>query len=295
MAKKAAASASTALVPLDPNTKLEPWEEELAARAREEQETVDGIGGGLRMSIKGGKLRIGDNVVPGNKLVCVLVTHIAAKRFFEGEFDPSGDDKTPPICYAFGRNFKDPMTPHAECPKKQAESCDGCPHDAFGTAKTGRGKACKDSFNIAFIEAGSLGSNGVFMPYTDSAADLQRLRSNQIVKGSIPATSLRTYKDYVDNLRENFGRPTNAIYTQIEVEMSDNNAGADFPVVKFTPLGKLSQAQSQILEQRTKATAPEMIQAYPKASVSPKGASKSSGKGTEPKKGKGSGKKGGDF
>lgn len=286
MAKKSKASAeatSTALVPRDPNVELEPWEQALLAKAQEEQETVDGIGGGLRASIKGGKLKINDNPVPGNTLVCVLVAHTASKRFFEGDFDPSGDDKAMPVCYAFGKNFKDPMTPHAEVAKRQAESCDQCPHNEFGSAKTGRGKACKDAINLAFIEAGSMGSNGVFMPYTDLAADLQRLRSNEVVKLSVPATSLKAFKDHIDNMRENFARPSNAMYTQIKVDMSEK----DYPTVSFIPLGKLTQQQWAIVEQRSKTVAPELIQAYPKPST------KKDGGNTAPAKGKG--KKGGAF
>lgn len=284
MAKKAAAAA-TALVPRDPSQALEPWEQDLLQRAQEEQETVEGIGGGRRASIKGGKLKIGDNSIPGNKLVCVIVAHKAMKRYFEGDFDPSGDDKVMPVCYAFGRNFKDPMTPHAECAKKQAASCDTCPHAEFGSAKTGRGKSCKDSINIAFIEAGSLAANGVFMPYTNSGADLNRLRTAEVVKLSIPATSLKAFKAHIDNMRENFGRPSNSMYTQLEVKMSDN----DYPTVEFTPLGKLTQEQHAIVDQRSKTVEAELIQAFPKPS-----SKDAKAKGTPAAK-KGKGKKGADF
>jgi hypothetical protein len=260
MSKKTTKETTTALAPRDPNVAMEPWEKELEAEAQKAKDSVADIGGGLFASIKGGKLTIGDNVIPGNQLACIVLAHCAGKTYYPTGYNPKVAES--PKCYAFGPTLKG-MVPHKEADAPQHPACDDCKHNVFGTAITGNGKACKDSIRMVFIEGGSLGTNGVFIPYTDKPSDLGRLQKNEAVKLSIPPTSLGAFAKYVRAIAETSKRPLYGVHTLIKVAMT-SKGGADYPEVSFECLGMVSKDQIGVLRARASAAEPELSQPYPK-------------------------------
>lgn len=279
MAKKKAAteeSNETALAPRDPNaTELQPWEQRLLDKAKQQRESVAGIGGGMFASIKGGTLKINDNPVPGNAIGCVVLGHMTCKAWFEKDYDPHANAS--PTCYAYGRdgqNFKG-MQPHAESDDKQATSCDDCPKNVFGTAKTGRGKACRDSFKIAIIQSGDLGGNGVFMPYGDNAKGIDRLTKADVVMMSIPATSLASFAAHVRSMNDSQLRPLFGVHTKIIV---DKDQTGEYPTVKFECLGLLTEKQVGVAESRVAAAMDELMRPFPKLDGPAKPAAKAPAK-----------------
>ena len=250
---------TTEIAPRDSNTALEPWEEKLLAEAQAQKETVADIGGGLFASIRGGKITIGDNVV-GKEMACIILANCAGKAYYKNGFNPGQAES--PECYAFGAALKG-LSPHEQSPEKKCDECDKCKYNEFGSAKTGNGKACKDSIRLIFIEGGSLGKNGVFIPYGNKAPDLAKLAKNDAVKLSIPPTSLASFAKYVRAMSEANSRPLFAVHTLIKVDMVSKN-GADYPEVKFECLGLASKEQIGTLRDRAAACAPELSQPYPK-------------------------------
>lgn len=253
---------STALAPRDPNaTELAPWEQRLLDKAKAARESVAGVGGGMFASIRGGTLKINDNPVPGNTVGCVILGHITCKAFYSKDYDPNSNAS--PDCYAYGRtgqNFKG-MQPHAEVGDPQAHDCDNCPNNVFGTAKTGKGKACRDSFKLALIQSGDLGGNGVFIPYPDNAKGLDRLAKSDVVLMSIPATSLDSFAKHVRAMSDGQLRSLDGVHTKIKVEKDQSG---DYPVVRFECLGLLTEKQAAITDSRCAAAMDLLIQPFPK-------------------------------
>lgn len=98
---------------------------------------------------RGKKFSVEDNVLP-NPLRTIVVGYSALNAFYDSDYDP--DTPAPPACYAVGEVSKiSEMAPAANSPKKQAEKCQGCPQNAFGTADKGKGKACRNMRRVAVI------------------------------------------------------------------------------------------------------------------------------------------------
>lgn len=80
------------------------------------------------------------------ELTACVVDFITIHNFYEGAFDKNNIQ--PPVCFAIGSNPKD-MAPSDNSPKKQAETCQVCPMNAFGS--DGEGKACKNGRRLAVL------------------------------------------------------------------------------------------------------------------------------------------------
>jgi hypothetical protein len=259
--KDLAPEATRALAPRDPNVALEAWELELAEEAQKAKETVADLGGNLVASIKGGKLTIGDTVIASGQLACVVVAHTASKAYYAEAYNPKQEGATP-VCFGFGPKLSG-IFPHAECSERQAEACDKCKWNEFGTARQGNGKACRDSIRVAFVEDGAVQPNGVFIPYTDNAADLARLEKNDVVTLSVPPTSLNNFAKYLRCIADTEQRPLYGVHTLIKVALNDD----DYPMVTFENLGLVTKAQLAVLRRRGMAAMPVLVRPYPKMSA----------------------------
>jgi hypothetical protein len=85
--------------------------------------------------------------IDGSEGVCgFIIAHFTNRSWYEKPFDPKNKDKGPPDCKSM-----DCITPDANSPKKQADSCINCQWDKFGTAKVGNGKACREKIWLFII------------------------------------------------------------------------------------------------------------------------------------------------
>jgi hypothetical protein len=254
MGKKAA---SGALAPR-PTTELEPWEQELAKEAQASKETVAGIGGGVFASIRGGRLSIGDVEFPDGNAAVIVLGSVKTKAYYEGDFDPK--TPTPPVCYAFGKvngtETHNDLVPHPESAKVQCESCKNCPHNIFGTANRGKGKACKDQIRLAFLDGGSF-ENGVFKPLKK----IESVVSGDVAILSLPPTGLVPWASYVRGLSDNVHRPVYGVVTHLHVAPDDTT------IVKLTFACQELCTKEQIVPLRARAAGVEalLVQPYPKA------------------------------
>lgn len=53
------------------------------------------------------------------------------------------------------------MAPHEQVKDPENKTCEGCPQNEFGTAREGRGKACKNSIRAACVAADGLTAKNV--------------------------------------------------------------------------------------------------------------------------------------
>lgn len=192
MATKKSAGKSTAIVP---------WTEKFAAYAKQSTEQVKSIGGGVGISFGHGVISVGGNEIKSGKLECIILGSCAHNLWFKSKF--SRDDRQPPDCYAFAITPDDPeMAPHAQATSKQATKCSECEKNVFGTADTGRGKACGNTLRIGVLLAKDV---------DDGAA----AKSAEMATGRVSPTNLKRYKQYVTMLEEEHGRPPWAVITEV--------------------------------------------------------------------------------
>ncbi len=183
-------------------TALVPWSEKFAKYAKETKEQVKNIGtGGVGVKFGRGSITIGDTPVKGGKLECVIIGSCALNKWYETDYDPT--DKQPPDCYAFSVIADDPdMAPHAAAAHKQSDKCADCEKNQFGTAKTGRGKACNNTIRLGLLTA-------------KDAEDADGVASAELATAGVSPTNLGHYKTYTDMLEEEYGRPPWAVVTEI--------------------------------------------------------------------------------
>lgn len=173
------------------------WDARLAQYA-EESAATEQTSGGKFVSIRGGRLSYGGAEVPGNKMSVIILDHIMENHLYTERFDP--DTPVSPACFAFGRK-EDEMGPHENSTEPQASACKGCPMNEFGTADTGKGKACKNIRRLALIPE-------------DGLDDLENA---EIAYLKVPVMSVKTWAGYVQSVANNLKRPPFGVVTEISV------------------------------------------------------------------------------
>jgi len=194
------------------STDLMKWDEELAKQAEIAAGMETGSVGQF-FSIRSGILSWQDSPMPNNQMAVIIVDAILENVFYEGKFDP--DTPQSPTCFAFGRVEAD-MVPHKvvfDAGNQQCDTCANCPMNEFGSADTGRGKACRNTRRLALIPAGTLDAAGQFTLIDD----LDHFASTPIGFMKLPVTSVRGYAGYVKQVAGVLRRPPHGVITKIKV------------------------------------------------------------------------------
>jgi hypothetical protein len=97
----------------------------------------------IKISNKQFKLPSGDTL---DFLDVVIVDFVYYNTYYEGAYDPN--NIVPPNCFSIGLEQKS-MTPSANAPDSQCESCSGCWANEFGSS--GKGKACQNRVLMAVL------------------------------------------------------------------------------------------------------------------------------------------------
>lgn len=227
-----------------PPQQKEAWEEELAAKAKaaRAQETL----GVMRLTHKGGVLQIDGKKVEGNRLALICLGVVYAKEWQENEYEAGSKDT--PGCYAFSVTGDRGLVPHPAAPKKQAESCDVCPHNKFGTALKGRGKRCSDRRRLLFIAASDLANLG-------TKTLEQGIAKATHYTTSVPPGSLKNYGVYLKSIEEL--TPNGSLFEAI-TELSAEGSPTGAYVLTFNHLGNVPREAMPFLLKRG-AGAPELL------------------------------------
>lgn len=191
------------------------YDEELAKMAAIAGAMEESTQTGQFFGLKGGILSFNDQPIPGNQMAAIILDSVLENVFFDGPYDP--DTPQSPVCFAFGRDEKE-LAPHANVDteegfKRQCESCHGCEKNQFGSADTGRGKACRNTRRLAIISGGTLN------PKTDefTATDLDAINTATIGFMKLPVMSVKGYAAYVKNLAAATRKPPLAMFTKVSV------------------------------------------------------------------------------
>lgn len=185
-------------------TAMVKWNEKLAEMAKQNKKAVAGIGtGGNFISCKGGHLAYQGQIIPGNQMKVIVVDWCLENQHYAEAF--SEDAPSSPDCYAFGR-VKDEMAPnpeHVEAPVNA--TCEGCEFNQWGSADTGKGKACAEVARLALLSEAD---------FAGEDADIEKANEAYI---KVPVTSMKYWAGYVRDLETVHHRPPMAFVTILKL------------------------------------------------------------------------------
>lgn len=197
-------------------TALVKWDEELAKQAEIAAGMEANTGGGQFFSTKGGVLSWQDAPLQGNQMAVIVLDSILENVYYEGRYDP--DVPQGPICFAFGRDEKT-MRPHQiviDAVNQQCGAsgqCAGCEMNEFGSAETGRGKACRNTRRLAMIPAGTFNAAGKL----ELIEDEEHYETTAVGFMKLPVTSVKGYASFVKQVAGALRRPPFGIVTKVKV------------------------------------------------------------------------------
>lgn len=143
-------SESTAVMSITP--------EQLALEAQAAISRLGNLGGGDIVRTKNSVFIFPDGKEIPDEMDAVILDYVFVNEMYEGRYDPK--KISPPICAAKGQDA-DYMIPFDEAPKKQADSCNVCPNNQWGS--DGKGKACKNGVWLALLEANATDSSSIYI------------------------------------------------------------------------------------------------------------------------------------
>lgn len=195
-------------------TAVATWDEELARRAQLAAEAEANAGGGQFFSFRGGRLSFNGSELHNNEVAVVVCAAIFENVYYEGRFDP--DQPAPPTCYAFATQESE-LAPHKivqEAGNAQHDQCKGCDQNEWGTADTGKGKACRNTRRLAVLPC------GIFHPTTHAFEPYEPEQLEAAAFGfmKLPVTSVQGYAAYVKSIANGLKKPLETIFTRVSVE-----------------------------------------------------------------------------
>ncbi len=180
------------------DTEVVSWEEKLAQEAKDvaklERPPITKIG------FRSGVMTYMGEAVPDNELECIIAAYGFERVLYLSKYDP--DNIVPPDCYALSSpQMSDSLAPDSNVPKPQHETCEGCPHDEWGSG-SGRGKSCGERRRLIVLPK--------------SVADNpEKVATAEMAMMSIPVTSIKNWGKYINSVAARTQRPYWAVLTKV--------------------------------------------------------------------------------
>jgi hypothetical protein len=180
--------------------------DKLAAEAATIADRI-GAPSGDRISVTNRKtFKTPDGIESPGPIQAVIVDFISVHSYYGDMYDPN--NITPPLCAAVGPKPAD-LIPFSDSPEKQCDVCAACPQNQFGSATTGKGKACGNHRLLALIPDNA-----------DVDTPLQVLR--------LSPTALRSFDSYVASIARSYQAPPLAVITEISFDEA-----FEYPSLRF--------------------------------------------------------------
>jgi len=142
----------------------------------------------------------------------------------------SANNLVPPDCYAEDDSPAD-MSPATDAHLIQAESCNECPQNEWGSSANGNGKACQNTRIIALL------------PPDDSSAEIQTIR--------VSPGGLKNFDSYMAKLATLYKLPPFAVTTEISFDQKESYSKLIFdkpePNSDFDAFGKRAEDLTAVL------------------------------------------------
>jgi len=192
---------------------------------------------GFIISTKGKTFTLPNGSASDKPMICVVLDWVTANTYFEGLYNPN--DIKPPSCFAINAEPAK-IAPSDKSPKKQHETCKGCPKNEWGSdPQGGKGKACKNTRRVLIV------------PH-----DAEENTQPWII--SVSPTALKHFDKYVNTLADVGTHPIEVI-TEISFEASEPYPSLRFAVDnkhdKLNLMWQLKEAGQEILHQEPKIEA----------------------------------------
>ena len=198
-------------LPADPQQLADYYKQYAEAYAAEERRA------GSSVSIRNGVMSVGDQAIPGNQFAAIILDAVRLNTYYTTAFNPQVI--APPVCYAIGRNDAE-MAPHPDMAKDQsyfqpqAERCGACPHNEFGSGRTGTGKSCSNRRRLLMLLAGTYqqGPSGpVLQPFTDTA----HYETSPLLTMTLAPTTLVGWGQWVRDTAAQYQRPMFGVIARV--------------------------------------------------------------------------------
>lgn len=184
-----------------------------------------------RISLKGSRFRIKDGdaetVLEGTSIDVVIVGANSgmAKNYYAKAYDANAE-ATGPDCSSM-----DGITPVADAPHRQSDTCAGCPMNVWGSKVTPQGqkiKACADSKRLAVVAADDAGG--------------------QVYLLTVTASVLKDFNAYLTQL-ERRGLGVEFVRTRLSFDPN-----ASYPKLQFNMNGFIDAGQFEAVEKAMLST-----------------------------------------
>ncbi len=188
------------------------WDEELAKEAQLAAELEANASAGQFFSTQGGVLSWQDSPLPNNEMAVIVLASVFENLYYDTPYDP--DVPQNPTCFALAEEEENLAPHHAVVDAGQAQSgrCAECPHNEWGSADRGKGRACRNVRRLALLPAGQLSRNGFELfedPVHYETIDIGFLK--------LPVTSVRGYARYVKQLAGALRRPPFGVISHVSL------------------------------------------------------------------------------
>ena len=145
-------------------------------------------------------------------------------------------DGSSPCCWSL-----EGEAPHGSSDDPQAQSCRDCPWDKLGTAKVGRGKACKTKANDFIIQTGvvEVSQDQKVGPLPVVFVDPRLVVGPALVNYSIGNNvSPKAFRAFVRSAKE-LGRPPQGVLAKWTWEMARSKSNVEYSACSIEVLGVL--------------------------------------------------------
>lgn len=174
---------------------------------------------GSSISIRNGIMSVSDQPIPGNQFAAIILDVVRLNTLYATAFNPQSVE--PPVCYAIGRNDAE-MAPHPDMQrdlnwfKPQAARCGACPHNEFGSHRSGNGKACANRRRMLLLLAGAY-AQGPQGPVLQPITDLAHYATSPLLTMTIPPTSAGGWGEFVRGAAANYQRPPFGVIARVHL------------------------------------------------------------------------------
>lgn len=160
----------------------EDWKTEMALAAKDATQAESTAS--AFFSTKAGVLSFAGTAVPNNSMEVICLAAVHERVWYPDAYNAARMQS--PDCFAFSKNGV-AMAPHPEAGKPQNKTCEGCPHDEWGSANNARGKSCKQQRRLALLPAGA-------------AASVDAVMGGIVGVLRIPVTSVKHWSEVVNKI-----------------------------------------------------------------------------------------------
>lgn len=218
------------------------YKTELAKYAKEDSAREPGLGGNF-ISIRGKNFSFQGTALP-EPLKVVVINYAFENAFYDTEYDP--ENPAPPACFSIGM-AEDTLKPHESSPKPQSATCAECPHNEWGSAEKGRGKACKNNRRLLVLNA----------DVKDFDSDY--VEKSEVAMMRIPPTSVKHFKGHLKKITDGIKLP---IWATVTALTFDEEAATPVVIPQLSEELSGDRPLLEAIKEKRDNTAEQLLQPY---------------------------------